>query len=178
MAARPRLLGRGQIALCQRSGEKIFASELVRDGRLKSLLVSPEWADEAHPQERPYIPNNLEGVPRWPVSPENPKPVVAPVLDAEPNGVAVELSWTAASRAAGPRIEEYDILRDAGDGYELISTVVVEYNFIGAILGPGLAYEDLAVEVGVPYSYKVVALTSNDRGLTSNVATATPVTPL
>jgi len=80
---RPRLLGRGQIAICGRSGEKIFASELVRDGRLTSLLVSPEWADPAQPQERPYVPMDLEGTAKFPISPENPKPVVAPILTAQ-----------------------------------------------------------------------------------------------
>lgn len=174
---RPRYLGRGQIAICQRSGEKIYASELVRDGRLTSLLVSPEWADPAQPQERPYVPEDLEGTAKFPISPENPKPVVAPVLSAEAlpseTDPVVTLTWTPAYRIAGPRIEEYDILRDSGDGFELIDTVVVEYNFIGAILGPGLEYLDEDVVTLQTYAYKVIALTSDNRGLTSNIVEVT-----
>lgn len=166
--ARQRLLGRGQIAVCMRSGIKCKASELVRDGRIPSLLVLPEWADAAHPQERPYVPHDDEGVAPNQPSPENP-PVTEPVLlAAEVFGPSVSLSWSAAERVAGPRIEEYDIYRDSGTGFQLLDTVTLEYDVLGAILGPTLALEDDAVVVGETYLYKVVALTSNSRGLTSN----------
>lgn len=72
-------LGKGQLAECQRSGTKCHASELVRDGRNPHLLVLPEWADPPHPQERPFVPSPTDGMPRFPVGPEN-IPVTAPVL--------------------------------------------------------------------------------------------------
>lgn len=77
----PRYLGRNQIAVCQRSGAKCRAADLVRDGRNPALLVLPEWADPPHPQEQPYVPNDVEGKARWPIAPEN-LTFVPPVLDA------------------------------------------------------------------------------------------------
>lgn len=65
MASRQRYLGKGQVAQCMRSGQKCHASQLVRDGRLPNLLVLPEYADPAHPQERPYMPKDNEGTPRF-----------------------------------------------------------------------------------------------------------------
>lgn len=174
MPRRQRLLGKGQIAVCQRSGIKCHASELVRDGRLTSLLVLPEWADEAHPQERPYVPVDEEGTPRFPVSPDQ-TPTIEPVLTAEATEFGtIELTWTAAERVAGPRIEEYDIYRDSGDGLTLIDTVFVEYDAYGGIVGPGLEYEDTDVVEGATYSYQVIALTSNNLGLASNTVTVEP----
>lgn len=176
-----RYLGKGQVAVCMRSGEKIHASKLVRDGRLTSLLVSPEWADPAQPQENPYIPDDLEGVARFPISPDT-TPATAPVLAlellAEGDAPAMLLSWTAAYREAGPRIEEYDLLRNSGEGFILIDTVLVEYDMFGAILGPGLEYTDEDVDVGTTYSYRVIALTSNNRGLTSNTVTGVAIEPI
>lgn len=60
----------GQLATCMRSGIKCLASELVRDGRNPGLLVLPDWADDFHPQEKPYEPHDKEGVPRFPLAPE------------------------------------------------------------------------------------------------------------
>ena len=45
--------GKHAVAICQRSGEKIPYKKLVRDGYTPGLLVSPDWRDTAHPQERP-----------------------------------------------------------------------------------------------------------------------------
>ena len=64
-------LGRGQIAECMRSGKKCLASELVRDGRNPGLLVLPEWADPSDPQEKPYIPDDIEGMADYPMAPDN-----------------------------------------------------------------------------------------------------------
>lgn len=80
----PIFLGKGeQLAICQRSGQKCLASELVRDGRNPQLLVLPEWADEAHPQERPYVPNDQEGKARFVIAPDrgfDSAPVLTAVL--------------------------------------------------------------------------------------------------
>lgn len=72
-------LGHGQLAECMRSGAKCFAHQLVRDGRNPSLWVLPEWADPPHPQEQPFIASPTDGVPRFPVAPENIR-ITAPVL--------------------------------------------------------------------------------------------------
>lgn len=175
--ARHRFLGKGQIAICMRSGIKCKASELVRDGRNPALLVLPEWADPAHPQERPYVPEDEEGTPSFQPSPENP-PVTPPVLTAVPEfGPQVHLTWTAAVRAAGPRIEEYDVYRDAGTGFVLLTTVAVVYDMFGGVITPGLSYVDHAVVAEALYSYKVVGLTSSGQGLTSNTVTVAAVVP-
>ena len=75
----PLYLGKGQIAECQRSGQKCLASELVRDGRNPQLLVLPDWADAAHPQERPFLPSPSDGMPQFPLAPQN-IPLTPPVL--------------------------------------------------------------------------------------------------
>jgi hypothetical protein len=178
---RQRLLGRGQIAICMRSGIKCKASELVRDGRIPSLLVLPEWADPPQPQERPYVPDDAEGTPHWQPSPENP-PVTPPVVSAEPNPeqTEIEVSWTAAERIAGPRIEYYELYRDSGAGFVLIETLEVEYTFTMEILGPALEFTDTDVEAGTTYTYRVTAYTSHGLALISNEAEVLmpdPVTP-
>ncbi len=68
----PLLLGRLQPAICQRCGKKLPASELVNDGRNPQLLVCGDCWDPAHPQERPFVVNDTEGMARFPVSPEQP----------------------------------------------------------------------------------------------------------
>lgn len=75
----PKYLGRGQLAECQRSGIKCFASELVRDGRNPQLRVLPEWADPPHPQEQAFMVSPTDGKPRFDLAPEN-VTVEAPVL--------------------------------------------------------------------------------------------------
>lgn len=162
-----------------RSGIKCKASELVRDGRIPSLLVLPAYADPPQPQEQPYVPNDLEGAPRFPVSPDNPQPNIPPVLSGEVDDeeLANLLTWTAGGFAAGPTIEEYDVYRDDGDGFVLVDTVVLEFDGIGRVTGPALAYTDTDVVNGETYSYRVTALTGGGRGLTSNVVTLQAVAP-
>ncbi len=52
--------GKHAVAYCQRSGEKIPYRKLVSDGYTPGLLVSPEWRDTEHPQERPV--RTTEGI--------------------------------------------------------------------------------------------------------------------
>lgn len=162
---RSRYLGRGQIAVCMRSGIKCHASELVHDGRIPSLLVLPAWADPPQPQERPYVPNDLEGTPRFEVSPDitptippvlsaepDPTPVAptAPVLSVEPHSylIAALLSWTASTPADGDSIDSYSLWRsENGDSFVLYE------EFDGVTLG----FLDEAMSPGVPYEYYVVA---------------------
>ena len=178
MPQRSRYLGRGQLAVCMRSGIKCHASELVRDGRIPSLLVLPEWADPPQPQEQPYVPNDLEGAPRFPVSPDV-TPLTPPVLTATAeDDVSVLLMWTPAEWIAGPRTDSYRLMRsEDGAGFLLIETIEVEYDAFGGITGPALAFSDTDVIPGESYRYKVVGVASG-RTATSNIETVTPVEPV
>lgn len=172
---RQRYLGKGQIAVCQRSGEKCKASELVRDGRVPSLLVLPQWADPAHPQERPFVPTDAEGVPRFPVTGEsNPAPT-APVLSAQAtDDPLVTLTWTAADFPAGPPVDSYSVYRDQGDGFELIAELEVEYDMFGAVTGPALVYGDFDVLAEETYTYRVTAITTRGTSPSADVEVTIP----
>jgi hypothetical protein len=167
---RSRLLGKGQIAVCMRSGIKCKASELVRDGHDPNLLVLPEWADPAHPQERPYVPDDTEGLPRWDVVPDI-TPKVNPVLTATPDVTVIELTWTPAEFQAGPRVEEYDVYRDAGEGFVLIGNNPVVYDLLGGVIDAGTSMTDEDVVPGIEYHYKVIALSTGPSAV-SNIASA------
>lgn len=65
-------LGPIQPGLCMRCGAKIPASSLISDGRNPRLLVCGQCYDPIHPQERPFQVNSLEGMARFPVSPDTP----------------------------------------------------------------------------------------------------------
>jgi hypothetical protein len=78
----PFSLGPNQLGECMRCGGKYLASQLQMDGRNPRLLVCPTCWDPAHPQERPFVPNDVEGLPRHPIAPEI-LPDVAPVLTGE-----------------------------------------------------------------------------------------------
>jgi hypothetical protein len=45
--------GRNALAECQRSGKKMRYRDLVEDGHVPGLLVSPDWWEPKHPQEIP-----------------------------------------------------------------------------------------------------------------------------
>jgi fibronectin type 3 domain-containing protein len=141
-----------------RSGIKCKASELVRDGRIPSLLVLPEEADPPQPQERPYVPDDVEGKAPFDISPDI-TPTTAPVLSAAADitQTFIEVSWTAAEFEAGPRVASYTLYRDSGDGFVVIDTIVVEYDMLGGITGPDLEYTDIEVEEGETYTYRVIA---------------------
>lgn len=160
---RSRYLGRGQIAVCMRSGIKCHASELVRDGRIPSLLVLPEWADPPQPQERPYVPNDMEGTPRFDVSPDV-TPVIPPVLTAEvpPDSpstpvlsieqslseLAAVLTWTASEPGDGDSIEAYTVWRSENGG---------DFELYIVIDPPALTYTDTGITEDGTYEYYVVA---------------------
>jgi hypothetical protein len=166
---RQRYLGRGQIAVCQRSGIKCHASELVRDGRIPSLLVLPEWADPPQPQERPYVPNDLEGAPPWQPSPESMPAPVAPVLVAAIAGNDVELTWTAAtSESFLPT--EYTVWR-ATDGAAAvqIGELEIEVDLATGTTTP-LEFTDDDVDLGAENVYTVIAMSGERVVVTSNEA--------
>lgn len=68
----PLYLGPIQPGICQRCAAKVPASQLVNDGRNPQLLVCGDCWDPAHPQERPFVVNDTEGMARFPVSPDLP----------------------------------------------------------------------------------------------------------
>jgi hypothetical protein len=157
---RSRYLGRGQIAVCMRSGIKCHASELVRDGRIPSLLVLPEWADPPQPQERPYVPNDMEGTPRFDVSPDI-TPTIPPVLeggsgtptapvlsvDAQETPIGAILTWTASVPVDGDSIEGYDLYRSEDGG---------AFSLLAATDADVLTYTDEDVNEGSEYEYYVI----------------------
>lgn len=166
-------LGRNQIATCMRSGAKCRAADLVRDGRNPALLVLPEWADPPHPQERPYVPMDVEGKARWPISPEN-LTFVAPALDAVGAAGRVNLTWTIAQYGPDSPVATYDIYRsvDGGVAYTLLHTVTVVYTSFGALVTPSV-YVDLAVLSAHTYFYKLTATSQQGFTLDSNADAAT-----
>lgn len=182
MPQRSRYLGRGQIAVCMRSGIKCKASELVRDGRIPSLLVLPEWADPPQPQERPYVPDDMEGSPRFPVSPDtvSAASLVPPVLSAEGElDGSITLSWTAAEWLAGPRTDTYRLLRsEDGADFVLIETVTVEYDIFGGITGPALTFNDTDVVPGESYRYKVTAIADGASQVSNTATIVAPEDPI
>lgn len=176
MPQRSRYLGKGQIAVCMRSGIKCHASELVRDGRIPSLLVLPDWADPPQPQERPYVPNDLEGKAPFDISPDI-TPLTPPVLAGEAVDETAVLTWSAAVWEAGPRTDLYRVMRDAGAGFLLIGTVTVEYDAFGGIEGPALTYTDTDVAEGETLSYRVIAVASGRAARSNTVEVTIPVEP-
>lgn len=87
----PLFLGKGQLAECMRSGVKCYASELVRDGRNPQLLVLPRYADPAHPQERPFKPDDAEGRARFPIAPDHGEDT-PPVLSGNQEDITLEIT--------------------------------------------------------------------------------------
>jgi hypothetical protein len=190
----PLYLGGNQVAECMRSGQKCLASELVRDGRNPQLLVLPQWADPAHPQEHPFIPDDVEGVADYPQAPDN-LPTTGILLSGYYTNTIMALSWTQA-RLWGPRAKTYNLRRSVdGAAYTNLSIQTVDYtNATNAIPNIGLqkdygnvysigstTYND-SVVAGVAPGSSVLLLhmdgldngtTFTDSSLTGNIMTAT-----
>lgn len=151
-----------------RSGQKCYADQLVRDGRNPSLLVLPEWADDAHPQERPFASSSSDGRARHPIAPQQ-EGDVRPVLEVAGNPPV--LTWTEA-RTAGVRIESYRVQRAVGAGeFATLATPAVTYG--GApryVVTSPVTHTDSTALPGT-YRYRVQAVTGNGRILASNEVT-------
>lgn len=106
--------GPEQQAECMRSGKKCKASELVRDGRNPSLMVLPEWADDYHPQEHPFEPDDIEGSAHYQIAPENMPPTLLTLHGVYNGAGSLAMDWTLA-QLLGPRAERY-ILYKSTDG--------------------------------------------------------------
>jgi len=170
----PLSLGPQQIAECMRCGGKVPAADLQRDGRNPQLLVCRnECWDPAHPQERPFQPNDVEGLARFPVAPEhiaNDAPVLSLISDTLPPSI----TWTQAG-TIGPRVESYIVYRAAGAGaFSLLDTLEVDFSLAPsyAEVHPNL-YLDLTALVDTQYRYRVDAITQDGRAIASNELTVT-----
>jgi hypothetical protein len=168
-------LGPHQLAECMRCGAKVLASSLQTDGRNPRLLVcsKPGCWDPAHPQERPFVVNDVEGLPRFPVAPEHGEDT-APVLEAADGGASVVLEWTAAETIQG-RVESYRVYRATGAGaFALLDTLEVTYD--GApqygVTHP-VTFPDNTVAALTAYHYRVDAVTDSGRTIESNEASVT-----
>lgn len=168
--ANPKYLGRGQLAVCMRSGTKCFAHQLIHDGRNPALLVLPEWYDPPQAQEKPYSPSNTEGKARFPIAPDHiPKnPSVLTLADNNP----VRLQWST-TQTAGPRVEAYQVYRALGSA-SFVLQQTYESTFGGApqyTLTETLAHTDGTAVDGLTYRYRVDAVTSAGTVIRSNVLT-------
>jgi hypothetical protein len=165
----PRSLGRHQIAICQRSGVKCRAKDLVTDGRIPGLLVLPQWADPPHPQEHMPPLEDRDGAPRWDVSPDQ-FATTAPVLAGGVVLLAAVLTWSAAT-TDGPIFTAYQIYRGVDDGdLELLATVDVDFATAPTYaVTPPTTYSDDTIADDHVYSYRVAAIDDNGRQSLSNV---------
>lgn len=165
----PRYLGKGQVGICQRCGFKFKASELVNDGRDPQLRVCTGCADPAHPQERPFVPDDVEGVPRFKPSPENLPADTPAVLTADIDGLNVELSWEGAESDRWIA-DSYNVYRSV-DGADpvLLGTVEVTYDLIHGT-DPVLEYTDTTANLLLSNVYTVRAVWGEDEVSTSNEA--------
>lgn len=64
--------GRKAWAICQRSGKRLLARDLVVDGQIPGLLVAPDWYEPKHPQEIP--PHVDDPIAISPSVPDDPPP--------------------------------------------------------------------------------------------------------
>lgn len=95
--------GRHALAECQRSGKKMRYRDLVEDGHVPGLLVSPDWWEPKHPQEIPvevtdpvalYRPAPEISISAGYADPENPAGGAAPTT---PSGAITGVTATAMS---------------------------------------------------------------------------------
>lgn len=152
-----------------RSGIKCHASELVRDGRIPSLLVLPEWADPPQPQERPYVPNDLEGAPRDQPSPEVMPAATPSVLTALISGANARLNWTR-TLSDSFLTTDYAVYRSVNGAPATLRTTLHVTNNLYRGGTTTLTYLDTAVTLANVNVYTVVALSDGQQVATSNEA--------
>lgn len=172
----PVSLGPNQLAECMRCGDKVLAADLQSDGRNPRLLVckSPGCYDPAHPQERPFVVNDVEGLPRFPLAPQHGQDT-APVLEVASEMMPPAITWDGAE-TIGPRIESYKVYRAPGASGAFVLQDTLEVEFGSApryeVTTPVL-FEDPTALVDTQYRYRVDAITQDGRTLASNVITVT-----
>ena len=177
----PRSLGPRQIAECMRCGGKVLASDLLHDGRNQSLLVcgKPGCWDPPHPQERPFVVNDVEGLPRFPVAPEQLPTNVKPVLTLGGEDIPIPLTWTEASTWRYI-VDSYRLYRAPGTtgAFALLQTFpVADGEAPLYIRVPVLAHDDATAVDNTTYRYYVAAVTDQGQELVSNVVQVTAEEP-
>lgn len=122
---RPNRNGGSQIGICQRSGQKMYRSDMVEDGQVKGELVHPDWWEPYHPLLLPP-PMRPDGLPRQRPAPDDSFPMTAGVLSASRVGAIASLTWTAFS-STGSQLENYNVWRsvDSGVSFQLLGMVEV-----------------------------------------------------
>lgn len=139
-------LGARQIAECPRCGNKVAASALRRDGRIPSLFVCGDCYDPAHEGEKPFVPRNNEGRPRWPVAPERLPPPVASTLTFGSNA----LTWAQFTSNAD-MIVRYEVWESVDLAPQEVPAVAP--NVLVATLSSALNLNTGVVAYGSPYTY-------------------------
>lgn len=169
-----RYLGANQIAECQRCGVKGLARDLVRDGRNPQLLVFADCYDPPHEAERPFVPSDTEGMPRYPLAPENRSAPVASTLGAV-LGATVTLTWAQFSAPAS-QIVTYAVHRGIGAGAPaLLATLTPVANLNTGAVVYGSPYDTPAPGVGVTYTYFVRGTTVHGAAVNSNTVSVVGV---
>jgi hypothetical protein len=119
-----------QIGICQRSGQKMYRSDMVEDGMVKGLLVHPGWWEEYHPQLLPP-PMRPDGLPKRRPAPDDTFPMQASTLMLGGSPGATTLTWAPFGVVgSGSQIESYNVWRstNSGDSFELIDTIPIVYS--------------------------------------------------
>lgn len=175
-----RYLGRHQIGVCQRSGQKMKRAEMVEDGQIRGLLVHPDWWEPYQPQLVPP-PMRPDGLPKQRPAPDEVAPPTASALSGELLGGFPVLTWTQADSGAS-YIENYLLYRNVDGGlYSLLATlpVTLESNF--DLYGQfwqefvvyGSPYTDSTATTGHDYMYYVVASAAEGGSSRSNTVQVT-----
>jgi len=117
-----RYMGRGQIAVCQRSGQKMRRADMVEDDQVKGLLVHKDWYEPYHPQLLPP-PMRADGIPHFRPAPDDRAAPPAPVLTHNSSsGGKAYLTWTQTSNNIG--FTDYYVVSSVLNGaYTQLATI-------------------------------------------------------
>jgi hypothetical protein len=148
--------------------------------------------DPPHESERPFTPSDTEGMPRYPVAPENlpaSTTVIAGVVSLDVTWEDDPLAWEIAPAAwlvgawlgagatllwtrpdtVGPRFERYEVFRSvSGAAFALLGTNEIAYSLFGGITNTPEEYIDAALTSNTTNRYYIEAVTGNGRRVRSN----------
>lgn len=158
------------VAVCNRSGQKMYRKDMVEDGYLRGLLVHPDWYDPPHPQEQPFDPE--EGIAIYKPAPDLMPTPPAPVLSAGTRtSSSIVLNWTQQD-PPGSTIIRWDVWRQSAGttNFVRIATAAPVIPTAFFIQGPdqlpgdtttvtGQMYTDTNAQIG--NQYYVVAVTAD-----------------
>ncbi len=156
-------LGKGQIGICQRSGQKMKRADMVEDGQVRGLLVHPDWWEPYHPQLVPP-PMRADGIAKQRPAPDQVPQPNAPVLSGSLVINQPNLTWTPSSSKVS-NVSSYSIYRNVNGGlYSLLAIVQVTFGTDFMLDGEfweetatyAQPYIDTTVIDGNSYNYYVV----------------------